>query len=71
MLTSIMNIKYNVDNLCRYNVKKYEYNMGSEKNNQIKMLDKVIQFSYFEKLYDFDSVFVIGSECFVKMLRYT
>jgi hypothetical protein len=41
MLTSIMNIKYNVDNLCRYNVKKYEYNIGSEKNNQIKMLDKV------------------------------
>ena len=43
-----MNIKYNVDNLCRYNVKKYEYNKGSEKNNKIKMLDKVIQFSYFD-----------------------
>jgi hypothetical protein len=25
-----MNIKYNVDHLCRYNVKKYEYNIGSK-----------------------------------------
>jgi len=35
------------------------------------MSDKVIQFNYFKKLYDFDSVFMNGSEYFVKMLRYT